>query len=84
MARPAQGFKVRIIIGTPMCFRFDVVNGPGFNGPASSQAVLTQTVITLENTGSPDIPLTAIAALMAGPALLMLLPPFIGMVGTVA
>ena len=77
MAWPAQAFEVRIIIGTPMSFSLDVVNGLGCNGSPSSKAFLTQVIITLKDAGSLNVPLATIAALMPTLALLMLLPAFI-------
>lgn len=74
---PAQAFEVRIIIGTPMSFSLDVVNGLGCNGSPSSKAFLTQVIITLKDAGSLNVPLATIAALMPTLALLMLLPAFI-------
>jgi len=84
VARPAQAFKVRIIIGTPMSLSLDMVNGCGRDSASSTQAVLTQMVVTLQDTGSFDIPLTAVATLMATLTLLVLLPALIAMLLTVA
>jgi hypothetical protein len=84
VARPAQAFKVRIIIGTPMSLSLDMVNGCGRDSASSTQAVLTQMVVTLQDTGSFDIPLTTVATLMATLTLLVLLPALIAMLLTVA
>jgi len=84
VARPAQAFKVRIIIGTPMSLSLDMVNGCGRDSASSMQAVLTQMVVTLQDTGSFDIPLTTVATLMATLTLLVLLPALIAMLLTVA
>lgn len=84
MAGPAQTFKVRIIIGTPMCLSLDMVNGCGRDSASSTQAVLTQMIITLQDAGTLDIPLAAVATLMAALTLLMLLPALIAMLLTVA
>ena len=77
MAGITNGFKIRIIIGTPMSLSLDVVNGLGGNGSPSSKAFLTQVIITLKDAGSLNVPLATIAALMPTLALLMLLPAFI-------
>ena len=84
MAGITNGFKIRIIIGTPMSLSLDVVNGLGGNGSPSSKAVLTQVIITLKDAVSLNIPLAAIASLMPALALLMLLPAFITMLLAVA
>ncbi|GCB38614.1 hypothetical protein CITFRE_07490 [Citrobacter freundii] len=84
MAGPAQAFKVRIIIGPPMCLSLDMVNGCGCDSTSSTQAVLTQMIITLQDAGAFDIPLAAVATLMATLTLLMLLPALIAMLLTVA
>ncbi|CAH6055044.1 hypothetical protein Cf24236_3562 [Citrobacter farmeri] len=83
MAWPAQAFKVRIIIGTPMCLSLDMVNGGGRNSATSTQAVLTQMVVTLQDAGALDIPLTTVTTLMATLTLLVLLPAFIAVLLTV-
>jgi len=77
VARPAQGFEIRIVIGTPMCFRFDVVNCLGFHRTLIAQAFLTQLFVTLQYSCAPDIPGTAIAALVSALTILMLLPTLI-------
>ncbi|GJK16615.1 hypothetical protein TUM16664_43920 [Enterobacter cloacae] len=60
-----------------MSLSLDMVNGGGRDSASSTQAVLTQMIITLQDAGALDIPLTAIATLMATLTLLMLLPAFI-------
>ena len=77
MAGPAQAFKVRIIIGTPMCLSLDMVNGCGRDSTSTTQAVLTQMMVALKNTCALDIPLATVTALVATLSLLMLLPAFI-------
>jgi len=61
-----------------------MVNGCGRDSASSTQAVLTQMIVTLEDAVALDIPLTAVATLMATLALLMLLPALIAMLLTVA
>lgn len=84
MAGPAQAFEVRIIIGTPMSLNLDMVNGGGRNSATSTQAVLTQMIITLQDAGTLDIPLATVTTFMPTLTLLMLLPAFIAVLLTVA
>lgn len=67
-----------------MCLSLDMVNGCGRDSTSSTQAVLTQMIITLQDARALDIPLAAIATLMATLTLLMLLPAFIAVLLTVA
>ncbi len=67
-----------------MSLSLDMVNGCGRDSASSTQAVLTQMVVTLQDTGSFDIPLTTVATLMATLTLLVLLPALIAMLLTVA
>ncbi|KZQ32678.1 hypothetical protein A3464_00070 [Enterobacter genomosp. O] len=62
-----------------MSFSFDVVNGLSLDWLASSQAVLAQMFIPLQDTCTSNIPLTTISTLMPSFAILMLLPPFVSM-----
>ena len=66
-----------------MSLSLDMVNGGGRNSATSTQAVLTQMIVTFEDAGTFDVPLTAIATLMATLTLLMLLPAFIAVLLTV-
>lgn len=77
VARPAQAFEVRIIIGTPMSLGFDMVHGLSCYRTTITQAVLAQVIVTLKDAGSLNIPLATIAALMPALTLLVLLPAFI-------
>lgn len=83
MARPAQSLQVTVFIGTPMCFRGNVVNRLSSCGSALSQTLLTEMTITLKNSRTSDIPLAAISPLMSAQSALMLLPALIDMVSTV-
>ena len=67
-----------------MSLSLDMVNGCGRDSASSTQAVLTQMVVTLQDTGSFDIPLTTVATFMAALTLLVLLPALIAMLLTVA
>jgi hypothetical protein len=61
-----------------------MVNGCGRNSATITQAVLTQMIITHQDAGTFDIPLTAVATFMAALPLLMLLPAIIAMLLAVA
>ncbi|OIY05402.1 hypothetical protein BED43_24730 [Citrobacter freundii] len=67
-----------------MCLSLDMVNGSGRDSTSTTQAVLTQMIITLQDARALDIPLAAVATLMAALTLLMLLPALISMLFTVA
>ena len=84
MTGPAQTLQVTVCICATMSFRNDVVHSSGFNGSPIAQAVLTQMIITLQDAGTLDIPLAAVATLMATLTLLVLLPALIAMLLTVA
>jgi len=77
MAWPAQRLQVAVVVGAAVCFGFDMVNCRCRNGLSIPQTFLTQVSITLKDAGSDDVPLTAIASLVAATALLMLLPAFV-------
>jgi hypothetical protein len=83
MAGITNGFKIRIIIGTPMSLSLDMVHGLSCFRTTVTQTVLTQVIVTFKNAGSLNI-LATIAALMPALALLMLLPAFITMLLAVA
>ena len=84
VTRPAQAFEVRIIIGPPMSLSFNVVHGLCSYCTTVAQAVLTEVIVSLQDAGSPDIPLATIATLMSALAILVLLPAFISMLLTIA
>ncbi len=84
VTRPAERLKVAVIIGTPMCFGSDVINCLCRRSSAITLTLLTQVFITGQNARPPDIPLTAVAALVPALTCLMLLPAFIDMVRAVA
>lgn len=67
-----------------MCLSLDMVNGCGRDSTSTTQAVLTQMIITLQDARALDIPLAAVATLMATLTLLVLLPALISMLLTVA
>lgn len=77
MARPAQALQITVCIGAAMRFRDDVVNGFSRARSAVAQALLADVSITLKDADADDIPLTAVATLMAAQSSLVLLPPFV-------
>jgi len=77
MAWPAQRLQVAIVVCAAVSFGFDMVNCRCRNGLSIPQTFLTQVSITLKDAGSDDVPLTAIASLVAATALLVLLPAFV-------
>ena len=80
----AEAFEVGQVIGTPICFGVDMVNGLSGCIPSISQTFLTKVFIPVENDRAQPVPLTAIAALMSALPPLMLLPAFIKVLGTIA
>ena len=67
-----------------MSLSYYVVHGLGCYRTTITQTVLAQVIVTLQDAGSFDIPLTTIASLMPRHTLLMLLPAFIAMLVAVA
>jgi hypothetical protein len=67
-----------------MCLSLDMVNGCGRDSASSTQAVLTQMVVTLQNAGAFDVPLAPVTTFMATLTLLVLLPAFVAMMLAVA
>lgn len=84
VARPAQAFKIRILIGTPMCLGYDVIDGCSRYRSTVPQAFLADVVITLEDAGAANSPVVTIAALVPALALLVYLPACVLVLGTVA
>lgn len=83
MAGITNGFKIRIIIGTPMSLGLDVVNRLCCDSSPAAKAVLAQMVVSFQDARTPDIPLATVATLVATLSLLMLLPAFIAVLLTV-
>jgi len=65
MTLEANRNQIAIFIGAAMCFGFDVVNRGCRDWPAVCQALLTDVTITLKDARPDDVPLTAIAPLVA-------------------
>lgn len=80
----AEAFEVGQVIGPPICFGGDVVNGLSGCIPSISQTFLTKVFIPVENDWAQSIPLTAIAALMSALPPLMLLPAFVKVLVAIA
>lgn len=64
MARPTKAFEIVRIIGTPIGFGNDMVDGRGWCDPAMACALLTQVLVTPEDEWSEFVPTGSIAALM--------------------
>jgi len=77
MAWPAQRFEIAVFVCAAVSFRNDVVDRFRRAWPAVAQALLADVSITLKDAGADDVPLTAVATLVAAQAALMLLPPFV-------
>ena len=77
MAWPAQRFKIAVVVCAAVSFRDNVVDRFRWAWSAVAQALLADVSITLKDAGADDIPLTAVATLMAAQASLVLLPPFV-------
>jgi len=77
MAFEADRNQVAVVVCAAVSFWFDVVNRSCRNWPAVAQAFLADVSITLKDAGADDVPLTAVATLVAAKAALVLLPPFV-------
>ena len=77
MAWPAQRFEIAVFVCAAVSFRDDVVDRFRRAWPAVAQALLAYVSITLKDADANDIPLTAVATLVAAQAALMLLPSFV-------
>lgn len=84
MALEADRNQIAVFISATVSFGFDMVNCRCRNWLSILQALLTQMSITLQDAGSDDVPLTAIAALVAAQPPLILLPAFIAVSFAVA
>lgn len=84
MTGPAQAFKVRIIIGTPIRLSLDVVYGGSSDGTAIAKTRLAQVVISLQYPGSDNVPRSAVPTLMPALTPLVSFPAGVLVVGTVA
>lgn len=77
MAFEADRNQVAVVVCAAVSFGFDMVHCRCRNGLSIPQTFLTQVPVTLEDACADDIPLTAVATLMAAQASLVLLPPFV-------
>ena len=79
MACPAQRFEIAVVVCAAVSFRDDVVDRIRWVWPAVAKALLADVSITFKYAGAEDIPLTAVAALVAAQSSLVLLPSFVTM-----
>lgn len=79
MTWPAQTLQIAFRIGSPMCFRCDVVDCLCFSCPAFTQTLLAQVLIPAQHHSTQPVPLGTIAAFVTALALLVVLPPCIAM-----
>lgn len=77
MAFEADRNQVTVIVCPAMSFGFDVVYRGRWHRLAVLQALLADVPVTLQNADADDVPLTAVAALVAAQSSLVLLPPFV-------
>lgn len=77
VAWPTQRFEVAVVVCAAVSFRDNVVDRFRWAWSAVAQALLADVTITLKDAGADDIPLTAVATLMAAQSSLVLLPPFV-------
>lgn len=77
MAFEADRNQVAVVVCAAMSFRDDVVDRFRRAWPAVAQALLANVTITFKDAGADDVPLAAVATLMAAQASLVLLPPFV-------
>lgn len=64
MAEPAQALEVVGVIGPPIGFGNDVVDGRSWCDPALSRALLAQVLVTPEDDRPEFVPTGAVAAFM--------------------
>ena len=77
MAWPAQRFEIAVVVCASVSFRNNVVDRFSRARSAVAQALLADVSITLKDADADDIPLTAVATLVAVQPSLVLLPSFI-------
>jgi len=77
VAGVTKRLQIPIIVCAAVSFRNDVVDRFRRAWPAVAQALLADVSITLKDAGADDVPLTAVATLVAAQSTLMLLPPFV-------
>lgn len=65
MAWPAQRFEIAVFVSAAVSFRDDVVDRFRRAWPAVAQALLADVSITFKDADADDIPLTAVATLVA-------------------
>jgi len=65
MAWPAKRFEIAVFVFTAVGFRNNVVDRFRRAWPAVAQALLADVSITLKDADADDVPLTAVATLVA-------------------
>lgn len=77
MALEADRNKIAVVVCAAVSFRDDVVDRFCRTWSAAAQARLANVTITFKDAGADDVPLAAIAALVAAQSTLVLLPSFV-------
>ena len=77
MAFEADRNQVAVVVCAAVSFRDNVVDRFRWAWSAVAQALLADVTITLKDADADDVPLTAVATLVAAQSTLMLLPPFV-------
>jgi len=77
VAGVTKRLQIPIVVCAAVGFRNNVVDRFRRAWPAVAQALLADVSITLKNAGADDVPLTAVATLVAAQSALMLLPSFV-------
>jgi len=77
VAGVTKRLQIPIVVCAAVGFRNNVVDRFRRAWPAVAQALLADVSITLKDTDANDVPLTAVATLVAAQSALMLLPSFV-------
>jgi len=77
VAGVTKRLQIPIFIGAAVSFRDNVVDRFRWAWSAVAQALLADVTITLKDAGADNVPLAAVATLMAAQSSLVLLPPFV-------
>lgn len=84
MMRPAQALEVAVVIGSPICFGNDVVDGLCRSYPPFSFALLAKVFVACQYQWAQLVPLHTIASLMPAFTLLVGFPSGVDMVRAIA
>ena len=74
MTRPAQAFKIAVIISAAVSLRDDVVHTGRLFHHALSEMFLAQPFVTLQDAGPDCLPLCPVATLVSGLSWFVLAP----------